>query len=205
MIPANEKAFTDLAVPALLEYQFFGKQVKKLGYEIETSPFSVHGIKHILRVLLLSLMYYHSSGEQFTSVDRDIMVYFALLHDVGRTNEGIDDNHGRASVEKIRASNLRIRGINLTAKEYRIAHLIIECHCIDDDDGIAMIQTQPGLIKKDKDRAIWLYRICKDMDGLDRVRFNGLDYRMLRTEFARRLPLIAGCLLSEDMLGALDR
>lgn len=37
------------------------------------------------------------------------------------------------------------------------------------------------------------------MDGLDRVRFNGLDYRMLRTEYARRLPLVAGCLLHEPI------
>ena len=42
------------------------------------------------------------------------------------------------------------------------------------------------------------------MDALDRVRFNGLDYRMLRTQFARRLPLVAGCLLEEDLLTPLD-
>lgn len=51
---------------------------------------------------------------------------------------------------------------------------------------------------------IHLYHICKDMDALDRVRFNGLDYRMLRTQYARRLPLVAGCLLEEDLLTPLD-
>jgi hypothetical protein len=38
------------------------------------------------------------------------------------------------------------------------------------------------------------------MDGLDRVRFNGLDFRYLRTPYARRLPLVAGGLLEEPLL-----
>ena len=42
------------------------------------------------------------------------------------------------------------------------------------------------------------------MDGLDRVRFNGLDYRMLRTEYAKQMPLIAGELLEEDLLAVLE-
>lgn len=42
------------------------------------------------------------------------------------------------------------------------------------------------------------------MDGLDRIRFNGLDYRLLRTEYGRKLPLVAGCLLNEDLLKALQ-
>ena len=42
------------------------------------------------------------------------------------------------------------------------------------------------------------------MDGLDRVRFNGLDYRQLRTDYGRRLPLMAGALLKESLIEALD-
>ncbi|MBP3442178.1 MAG: hypothetical protein J6L62_05170, partial [Clostridia bacterium] len=48
-------------------------------------------------------------------------------------------------------------------------------------------------------RLIDLYAICKDMDGLDRVRFNGLDVYQLRTTYARKLPLIAGALLKEKI------
>ncbi len=39
-----------------------------------------------------------------------------------------------------------------------------------------------------------LYAICKDMDGLDRVRFNGLDIFMLRTPYAKKAS--ADCRLS---------
>ena len=37
------------------------------------------------------------------------------------------------------------------------------------------------------------------MDGLDRVRFHGLDFAMLRTDYAKKLPLIAGALLEENI------
>ena len=66
------------------------------------------------------------------------------------------------------------------------------------------ITAEHGLSRKRKKHTIHLYHICKDMDALDRVRFNGLDYRMLRTQYARRLPLVAGCLLEEDLLTPLD-
>lgn len=48
-----------------------------------------------------------------------------------------------------------------------------------------------------------LYQICKDMDALDRVRFNGLNYQKLRTSYSRQLPLIAGELLKEDIMSIL--
>ena len=53
-------------------------------------------------------------------------------------------------------------------------------------------------------RAHKLYCIAKDMDGLDRVRFNGLDFRPLRTPYARRLPLVAGGLLEEPLLECIE-
>ena len=132
------------------------------------------------------------------------MIYFSLLHDIGRTSEDCDDAHGDASVELIQSRGIRLKGIRLSPKDYLIAELIIRYHCRNDIAGIDAIQAQPGLSHKDKERAVHLYQICKDMDGLDRVRFNGLDYRMLRTEYGRRLPLVAGCLLEESLLDALQ-
>ena len=73
---------------------------------------------------------------------------------------------------------------------------MITHHCHDDITGVAAIMSEPGLSRKEKERVIHLYYICKDMDGL--------DYRMLRTAYAKRLPLVAGCLLEEDILAALD-
>ena len=139
-----------------------------------------------------------------TQADRNILIYFSLMHDIGRTNDDQDDAHGERSVAAIHKKGLRLRGMALTRKQYRIAELLIAHHSHDDNAGATAIMAEPGLTRREKEHTLHLYHICKDMDGLDRVRFNGLDYRMLRTEYGRRLPLIAGCLLEEDLLGALE-
>ena len=88
----------------------------------------------------------------------------------------------------------------MSKKAYRIANLIIANHCREDDIGIAAIKAEPTFSVQDKRRARKLYDIAKDMDGLDRVRFNGLDYLRLRTPYARKLPLVAGGLLEEKLV-----
>lgn len=203
MIPAVETTVPRLMAPALQSYLDFGRQARDLGYQQERL-FQVHGLLHILRVLFLTLIYIFNSGDSLTEEDRQILIYFSLLHDFGRLNEDVDDAHGKRSVELIHKQGIRLRGIRLSRKAYRIADLIIAQHCCDDNAGIAAIMAEPGLSRKEKEHIIHLFHVCKDMDGLDRVRFNGLDYRMLRTQFARRLPLVAGCLLEEDLLTPLD-
>lgn len=203
MIPAIQKTVPPLLASSLLEFQYYGRQAKMLGYP-EDHPFAIHGVNHILRVLLLTLLYYHNSGDDLSEVDRSILIYFSLMHDIGRMNDELDDAHGERSVTMIRSKGLRLHGIRLTRKEYRIANLLITYHSHDDAAGEAAIMTEPNLSRREKKHIVHLYHICKDMDGLDRVRFNGLDYRMLRTEYGRQLPLIAGCLLEEDLLGALE-
>lgn len=203
MIPAVQEIAPPLLATSLPEFQYYGRQAKALGYP-EEGLFAIHGVKHILRVLLLTLVYCHNSGDPLTEADRQILIYFSLMHDIGRTNDERDDAHGAQSVMLIRKKGLRLRGIKLTKKQYRIADLLITHHSHDDTVGEAAILAEPGLSHKDKVHTVHLYHICKDMDGLDRVRFNGLDYRMLRTAYGRRLPLIAGCLLDEDLTGALE-
>jgi len=203
MFPAKLETYLKLSLPALPEFTSFGVQAWRLGYKKE-GMMEFHGLGHILRVLFLSLIYFYGSGDSLTDGDKCVLIYFSLLHDAGRTDEDEDGSHGAASLQRIKAENLRIGGLRLTKKEYQIADLVIRYHCRDDEEGISAINRQPGFSRKDKERAIKLYRICKDMDGLDRVRFNGLDYRMLRTEYAKRLPLIAGCLVKEDILAVFN-
>lgn len=115
----------------------------------------------------------------------------------------MDESHGEKGLAVIKRRGIRLKEMRLSAKEYRIANLLIAYHCRADEVGIAAIQAERTLSVRDKARAKKLYAIAKDMDGLDRVRFNGLDYRMLRTEYGKRLPLVAGCLLEEPLLDAL--
>lgn len=198
MIPAAEKTVPPLMAKALPDYLRYGRQAKALGYQDE-STIQLHGRKHILRVLLLSLIYYYNSGDSLNDEDRQILIYFSLLHDIARINDEADDAHGERAVAMIHTKGIRLKGIKMTRKSYRIAELMLQYHCLDDEIGEAAIRAAARLSAKEKAHALHLYHICKDMDGLDRVRFNGLNYQMLRTQYGRRLPLVAGCLLREQL------
>ena len=205
MIVSSRTNLDRLFGPVSLDFLQYGIQARKFGYaETQESIFNVHTIRHILRVLLLSLIYIHHSGEELAEGDKNILVYFSLLHDCARETDEVEERHGAAAVSLIKKKGLRVGGLSLSKKEYLMADLIIACHCLSDDEGKSFIDTIPSLTQKDKARTMHLFDIAKDMDGLDRVRFNGLDYRQLRTSYAKKLPLIAGGLLQEDLLGLLD-
>lgn len=204
MIPSVETTVPALLVPCLPDFFRYAVLARTLGYEDSGNPFRIHGISHILRVLLLSLIYYYNSGDGLTEEDKQVLIYFSLLHDFGRTNEDVDDTHGDKAVERIRKEGTRLKGVHLSKKDYHIAELLIRYHCRDDRAGAAAIAAEPRLTAKDRARAKKLYDICKDMDGLDRVRFNGLDCRLLRTPYACKLPLVAGGLLKEKLTAFLD-
>ena len=199
MIPSTEEYVPQLLAPVTKDFFHYGSIALTLGYP-EENMFQYHGIKHILRVLLLTLIYCEHSSIDLSEEDKQILIYFSLLHDIGRDSESEDETHGDKSVELIRKKNIRIRGMQLSKKGYRIAKLLIRHHCREDDPGSDRVTKVPGFTAKDIVRAFRLYRIAKDMDGLDRVRFNGLDFRYLRTPYARRLPLVAGGLLEEPLL-----
>lgn len=199
MIPSTEAHVPMLLVPVTKEFFQYGSLALRLGYP-EEKMFQYHGVKHILRVLLLTLLYCQHSGDDMTEEDKQILIYFSLLHDIGRDSEEEDESHGDKSMDLIRKKNIRIKGIHLSKKGYRIAKLLIKHHCRPDEIGLERVSKVPNFTAQDIRRATKLYRIAKDMDGLDRVRFNGLDFRRLRTPYARRLPLIAGGLLEEPLL-----
>ena len=204
MIPSTESHVPSLLLPITADFFKYGAIAVKLGYPVE-SLFQWHGIKHILRVLVLTLIYCHHSGDRLSEEDRLILIYFSLLHDIGRDSENDDSTHGDRSVDLIRSQNIRLKGIQLSKKGYRIAKLLIKHHCRSDEIGLKRIAKVPNFTRQDISRAIRLYRIAKDMDGLDRVRFNGLDFRYLRTPYAKRLPLVAGGLLEEPLLECIQK
>ena len=199
MIPVEEEAVIKLFASAIPELLKYGPYVKDLGYQSE-GIFSFHGRNHILRVLMLSLIYFYNSGEDLSERDKNIMIYFSLFHDVGRDNEDKDNGHGQKSVKKIEADNLTIPGLELNKTDLRIAHLLIRLHSVaDDEGGKEILRRKKKFSNKDFYRLVRLLCITKDMDGLDRVRFNGLDINQLRTDFGKQLPLIAGRLLAEKL------
>jgi len=170
-----------LIAPAKADFLALVPQARRLGYP---EYGRIHGLGHIYRVLLLSLIYYYNAGDSLLPEDKNILIYFSLLHDIGRTNDQKDDSHGKKSVEKIKNEQIEIKGLDLTEKDKTIASLIIRCHSIPDTEGKEQIRRKMTE-KRSRDRALKLYRICKDMDGLDRVRFRGLDTSQLCTDYAK--------------------
>ena len=203
MIPSTEDCVPQLLVPITKEFFRYGSVAVSLGYPKERI-FQVHGIKHILRVLVLTLLYCQYANDRLSDEDKQILIYFSLLHDIGRDSEDEDDTHGDKSVELIRRQGIRLKGIKLSKKGYRIAKLLIRYHCRPDEIGLERVAKVPNFTAKDIARAAKLYCIAKDMDGLDRVRFNGLDIRYLRTPYAKRLPLVAGGLLEEPLWDCIE-
>ncbi len=170
------------------DYNYYKTKIKPSWFR---SADGIHGVLHTKRVLLLSLML--ADLENLSFGDTNILIYCSLFHDIGRTNDYKDDEHGIKSVKKINQAKRDIVGLN--EDKLNIANFIIENHAVDDIVGFRNLQDNEKI--KNKERALKLYQIFKDADGLDRVRIEDLDINYLRTESAKKLPLVAWQLLKD--------
>ena len=98
MIPSTEAYVPRLLAPVTKDFFHYGSIALTLGYH-EEHLFQYHGIKHILRVLLLTLIYCEHLCVELSEEDKQILIYFSLLHDIGRDTEGEDETHGDKSVD----------------------------------------------------------------------------------------------------------
>jgi len=160
-------------------YAFEVSDIKKEYFLV---PDSIHGILHTKRVLLLS--YIIGLYENLNSQDLKVVLTAAKYHDIGRTNDNYDETHGILSFNKM----IQLKLVNKDMKDIHILKFIIDNHCISDDQGIENLKNYPIT---DKNRAIHLYYILKDADGLDRVRLRDTDIEYLRLPISKKLPLAA--------------
>jgi len=151
----------------------------------------IHGISHTRRVLFLTLIL--SWMEGLTETDRGLLCQAAIYHDIGRTNDNFDPEHGRESYKKI----LQHKLIKTKDQEQEILRFIIENHCISDRQARQVLKDYQVT---DPEHLFKLYLVFKDADGLDRIRINDLDVKQLRTPSAHKLLLVARELL-EDTQG----
>lgn len=138
-----------------------------------------HGKLHSLRVLLNALTLGRLKG--LGQLDLHLLAMASIYHDIGRTNNEIDDLHGLRSREIFEESDF---GDN------DIIKFLIEYHCID--DNIALEALKNSTIEN-KVKAKKLFSILKDADALDRLRFGprNLDFTYLRNKEATRLIFFA--------------
>jgi hypothetical protein len=144
-------------------------------------PSDIHGITHVRRVLI------HA---QAIATARDIdadwfesLVLAAAWHDIGRTHDGREPEHGPNSVARVREL-----GLDEGVHPHILARALfaIQWHSVPDHlalDHAASLplahRPEPGTLV----RVLWL---LKDADGLDRVRINDLDPSQLRYEESAR-------------------
>lgn len=167
----------------------FSSQASKITPDLFKSPRSVHGVDHCTRVLLHAC--YLSDQLSLGPSDIRILTIAAVYHDIGRIDDSEDEDHGYRSWEKLKHLKLYTPD---SKEEENTVKFIIENHCIADLDGASNLSEYAIA---DKERALYLYKIFKDADGLDRVRLGDLDIDYLRTPVAKTCHHFANRVLKE--------
>jgi hypothetical protein len=130
-------------------------------------PHTIHGLSHTRRVLIHAVALAPAAG--LDPVELEALVYAAAWHDIGRTHDGVDPDHGHQSVARIMDLNL---ACDLPPEMLEALLFAIEWHATDDE-----LAAHDARL-----RVLWT---LKDADGLDRVRIYDLDVTRLRSDAAR--------------------
>ena len=147
--------------------------LKNILLDIQTYPMleapsnlNEHEKNHMQRVCFLSLLI----GEEYnlSSYEKKILSIAALNHDIGRTHDLEDDNHGIKSYKILKENGIEDSNLQL----------LVEYHCKYD----ALFQKKISSLKSKSCRIDLLYKILKDADALDRIR---LGIRQLNPNYLR--------------------
>lgn len=126
-------------------------------------PSAIHGPAHIHRVLLLSALVCQGEGVGEGMVRQVFRA--ASYHDVGRTFDGYDVDHGaRSALRELQAA--------------------VTAHARPDREMEAVVAS---FHPQNLPQALELTRLLKDADNLDRVRLGDLDPWFLRHSSAKDL------------------
>lgn len=117
------------------------------------NPDSIHGVLHAKRVMFLTFII--GLYEELDDNDMEIVLTAAKFHDIGRTNDNYDEIHGMLSFNKL----LQLELVDKNIDDIHILHFIVDNHCINDNQGLKNIDNYSI---KDKDRAIYLYKIVNN-------------------------------------------
>lgn len=129
-------------------------------------PHGDHGVMHTYRVMRLADEL--SKHYNLSFAEHRILMCACCYHDIGRTHDYEDYEHGRDSVVECFGKSL-FRVFNLPPEQVEIATTLMTYHAIPDSQ-----------FNTTDERIRLLYNIIKDADAIDRLRFNDLDESFLR-------------------------
>ena len=140
----------------------------------EDGSADIHGVDHATRVTIHAVEL--ATALRLPDWQVEAARLAGLWHDIGREHDGGDYFHGARSAGKVIGLGLH-RGMALPILE--VALLAVNFHNVEDRWGeeAARFATEPTA-------ALAVFRVLKDADALDRVRFgrNRLDPKQLRLE-----------------------
>jgi len=152
-------------------------------------PSSIHGLSHTRRVLIHAHAIAAVTG--LDPGEFEALVRAVSWHDIGRTHDGCDREHGAKSAARLRSLGLD-RGID--GQVLARVLFTIELHSTYDE---AAVERAAALPAADRDSFLRVHWVLKDADGLDRVRIDDLDPAQLRHPVARKRVDLAWQLLHD--------
>lgn len=168
----------DKCISRVQKMYFSYREIVYWLYKAKRAESHDHEALHSARVLLYALLI--AEMEKSTVGEKVQLSEAAVFHDIGRTNDGIEIEHGKMS-----------RKIYEQYTSDDTVSLLIELHCATDEKAKNEIKERFSH-KNKRNKILHLLSILKDADALDRVRFgiclrqgeDGLDVKQLRTQSA---------------------
>lgn len=142
----------------------------------------IHGQGHIERVIMLGAII--AMGEKFSEEDTRLALFCCSYHDIGRSNDRRDDDHGTVSAGMIVSRDLVSIIPGITEREISILQAAIATHSMH-DSALEDNQRKYGVKPEDYERCRRICWCLKDADNMDRVRLNDLDPKYLRLETSK--------------------
>lgn len=144
----------------------------------------IHGYNHTYRVWILCMKL--AQLMKLSKEDTRLLLICAAYHDIGRTNNLVDDEHGVKSYNKALQNDLLPS--DLDEDDKRIIRFVIENHSLNDAEA----RERMNAYSLSNLERVWrLYLVFKDADGLDRCRINDLNVKYLRTKEAESVVKFA--------------
>lgn len=156
-------------------------------------PDGIHGVSHTRRVLIHAREI--AVARDLDSDWVDSLVLAAGWHDIGRTHDGRESEHGPNGAAKVLRLGL---GAGVDRPILTRALFAVEWHSVPDRLAVERAAAlAPSGFKPEVGTMLRVLWVLKDADGLDRVRIGDLDVDQLRYPVSQSLVGRAWQLLEE--------
>lgn len=187
LVNEKMKQYTDLPKQMSL-IEFYSKIVKMPCYEYLNKKIAgredlylnmseIHGATHANNVSLFAA--FIATMMQMSDRDIKTIIEAAIYHDIGRTNDGKNFNHGKIGAIKY-STNVKC------PKDIKVneVQLLIEAHAVKTPNDIYNLLDQYNIVGEDRNRLYQMATVIRDADALDRTRFKLLEkYNNLKANY----------------------